>query len=96
MPEPIVYAVVMVMAFQLSLSRHGLIPAIMVLLAHHCYLRPNELFGLTWQFVAPGFSRHAARAVLTLHPREGSRALKTGEFDETVVVDLDWLASILV
>ena len=35
------------------------------------------------------------RAVLTLHPSEGSKASKTGEYDETVIIDLKWLSRLL-
>ena len=36
------------------------------------------------------------KVAITLHPSETSRASKTGEYDETIVVDWAWLAQILI
>eukprot|EP00974_Lingulodinium_polyedra_P032329 3113820-Lingulodinium_polyedra.AAC.1 len=69
-----------------------------VMLAHHCYLRPSELARLTWDqvvFAPAGFGLPRDTCTVLLHPRELGRASKTREFDESLVVDLKWLARTL-
>ena len=58
-------------------------------------MRPGELGRLQWRWVSPGVGSDKSRAALLLHPIEGSRASKTGEFDETVIVDDPMLAIVL-
>ena len=50
---------------------------------------------MQWRWVSPGVGSDRSRAALLLHPGEGSRALKTGEYDETVIVDDPMLARVL-
>ena len=53
----------------------------------HAYLRPGELARLLFRWISMGSGSVQHHAALLLHPAEGSRASKTGEYDETVVVD---------
>ena len=95
-PEEMIYALAMVVAYHLDASGASLLPAAALILAHHCYLRPGELRNLTWRYIVPARRLGPPQAVITLHPAEMSRASKTGEYDETVVVDLVWLAELLL
>ena len=47
------------------------------------------------RWVSPGVGNDRSRAALLLHPGEGSRASKTGEYDETVIVDDPMLARVV-
>ena len=47
------------------------------------------------RWVSPGVGSDRSRAALLLHPGEGSQASKTGEYDETVIVDDPMLARAL-
>ena len=90
-PEEVIYAIVMTVAWLLTSRGEPLDVALMLILAHHAYLRPGELRRVKWKYLTGGLGRQSARMALTLHPTELAKASKTGEFDETVILDLDWL-----
>ena len=92
-PEELVHAVTMVMAELAILRGVPLEVATMTYLCHHCYLRPSELRRLTWGYLVPDQRRPVM--VLTLHPAELQASSKSGEYDETVVVDERWLVDLL-
>ena len=94
-PEEIAMALLMVVAYLLKNRGMPLDPAVMLALAFHCYLRPGELLRIQWRFVALGRGRHRGQFAVTLHPSELCRASKTGEFDETCMVELPWLVKAL-
>ena len=96
LPEEFIYATVMIVAF--LLEARGLPPdaAMGLMLAHHCYLRPGELSRVLWKMIVPGSGTHRHKAVVVLHPAEARKPSKTGEFDETVVIDLPWLATLIL
>ena len=61
----------------------------LVILQHHCYLRPAEIFRVKGGMLirpVPGTSH--ANWNLVLHPHEAGQPSKTKEFDEVVVADL--------
>ena len=92
-PEEMVLALVMTAVFILRSRGEPINMALALLVAHHCYLRPAELCRLTWAHVSLGAGQARERAALTLRPFEQCRASKTGEFDETVIVDLAFLVA---
>ena len=94
-PEEIIFGLLMTMCYLLENQGKGYWSVIGLMLAHHCYLRPGEIFSLTWRRIVAASPRSDDRAVLTLHPSEGSKASKTGEYDETVIIDLKWLSRLL-
>ena len=67
-------------------------------MAHHAYLRPGELDRLTWDQVHPGQRRPRPLSFpsITLHPAERGQQSKTREFDESLVIDWEWLATALL
>ena len=85
----------MSVAFLLHSKQQPMDAAIMMFLAHHCYLRPGELFRCKWRYLTRNASPSTQRMALTLHPAELQKPSKTGEFDETVVIDLPWLINVL-
>ena len=95
-PEIVVYGLVMVMLYELAAAGLDCMPAVCVLLMHHCYLRPCEMVSLRWRYLVPAMVKGRMRVVATLHPLEQLKASKTGEFDETVVIDLPELVAFLV
>ena len=96
LPEAILAAVVTTMVFVCHSNNVALDPALAIWLAAHCYLRPGEFVRLQWQYVVFGVGSDAGRASLVLHTTEQSRASKTGEFDETVVIDDKALVAAIV
>ena len=62
-----------------------------------CYLRPSELIGIVPEsLVPPGLLRHGLKSswALVLRPFEMGKAAKSGEYDESVMIDrpdLPWL-----
>ena len=71
--------------------------AVGILLMVDCYLRPSELLGLqNKSLLAPG--PHGAHWSLILHPQEGRSRSKTGNVDETILLNsarLRWMAPVL-
>ena len=71
--------------------------AFAILIAFVCYLRPGELCGLRpEQIVAPvrGAGPEAMQWGLILGPLESGKPNKTGEFDESALIDweeLNWI-----
>ena len=97
MPMLMVYAVAMEMAArqQLDLAR-------LTVVAADCYLRPGEAASLTSDMVIPSQRRLGAaygHVSLQIHPAAQGRPSKTGEFDDTIVVDSvsrPWLSQVLM
>ena len=83
LPEPLVYAIAMAIAWRFACDppRHD--RAVAVMLGFRCYLRPKEINNLRWRDVAG--SRGAGQG----------KAWKTHEYDETAVVARAWLARVL-
>ena len=91
-----IYALALVEAYHLDARGASLLLAAVLILAHHCCLRPGELRSLTWRYIVPVRRLAPPHALITLHPAETTRASKTGEYNETVVVDLAWVAEVLL
>ena len=94
-PEPVIFALIMTVASLLQSRHMSLDPAIMLLVAHHCYLRPGELLRIRWKFPTSSLEPKLKRIAVTLHPTEASKSSKTGEYDETVIIDSPALVRIL-
>ena len=95
LPEEIVYALCMTICYIRCTRNENFNPAIALLLAYHCYLRPGELARIRWEYLVPSKTSLGSRTVVTLHPIERAAKSKTGDFDETVEVDLGFLAELL-
>ena len=54
--------------------------------AHAC-LRPRELARISWEWVTSDGNGNPNRAAVVLHPVEQSKASKTREHEETVMMD---------
>ena len=87
LPRTVLAAIVMTMAFLERARGRDVDAAIAAWTGAHAYLRPGELGRLVFRWITIGVANDKGRAALLLHPAEGSRASKTGEYDETVVVD---------
>ena len=63
--------------------------ALALLLGYNCYLRPGELLSLApSQLIRPRQGSGTSRWALILAPEDGARASKTGEFDESVMIEM--------
>ena len=87
LPKPIPAAMVMRMAWEATVNVHDVDLAVGVWLGAHAYLRPGQLGRISWEWVNSGGSGNPDRAAVVLHPVEESEASKTGEYDETVIID---------
>jgi hypothetical protein len=71
--------------------------AVAMLLQFVCHLRPGELRSLTPEcFATPSSHTRSGRCgwVLILRPFDQGRAAKSGEFDETVMIDREDLPAL--
>ena len=93
-PEPVVLATAMAMAYLLCARSENLDPVLAFVLSHHCYLRPGEAARVRWRFIVDDL-QVTGRMVVTLHPAERRVPSKTGEYDETIAIDLPWLVRAL-
>ena len=87
LPRPIMCAVIMTMAYLLRANGLPLDMALAVWVGVHCYLRPGEIARLQWKWLVLGVGTELGQASVVLHPVEESRSSKTGEYDETVIID---------
>lgn len=95
LPRPVMCAIIMTMAYLLRANGLPLDMALAVWLGVHAYLRPGEIARLQWQWLVLGVGQELGRASMVLHPVEESRSSKTGEFDETVIIDDLGMVSVL-
>ena len=97
-PEELVSAIVMTVAYECQRLGRPLDPARALWLAHVAYLRPGELYRSKWRHLTPAPGRVKPAGDFTamlLHPEEEMIASKTGEFNETVVIDQPAFAATL-
>ena len=95
LPEELVMAILMTIAFLGQSSRQAMDVCLALLVAHHCYLRPCELLRIHWKYVTIERGPTPKRAAITLHPSELWASSKTGEYDESVIVDEPWIVRAL-
>jgi len=72
------------------MSRGWIVDAARTILCFGLYLRPSEALRICNRDVTPPNvhgGAHTRRWAITLHPREGETPSKTGQFDESLVVD---------
>jgi hypothetical protein len=80
-----------------ALRRGWNMMSVAMILQFVCYLRPSELIGIVPEsLVPPGLLRHGLKSswALVLRPFEMGKAAKSGEYDESVMIDrpdLPWL-----
>ena len=68
-------------------ARLGIGVGLAIMIAHHLYLRPGELFRLTWGDLWPAKTRGRFEVAAVLHAREKQISSKTGNFDEATLID---------
>ena len=95
LPECVMYAVPMVVAWQTAACPPRPDAAVALMIALHCYLRPREMSRMLWSHIVGSRGAGPGLAALLLHPSEEIVTSKTGENDETIIIDLPWLAILL-
>eukprot|EP00973_Karenia_brevis_P074648 10372947-Karenia_brevis.AAC.1 len=86
---PLPYPVVCGLAMQILAMGHQ-IPALLIMIGFHMYLRPREMIHLKWKQWSRPMPRQLGGAVgwaLTLHAAEDGIQSKVGDTDETVIID---------
>ncbi len=94
-PEELIFALTMATAYILTHSSRPIEAALSRMLCHHCYMRPGELYRLQWRHLNLGKASHVNKVSVTLHPAEESKASKSGEYDETIIIDEPWLVRVV-
>ena len=95
LPEPIIYAIGMLMAFFGMAEGDGVLPSFAFMICFHLYLRPGELMRLQWKHITPPTRATPLSAAVVLHPVEEAIPSKVREFDETLVIDEPWMLEAL-
>ena len=87
-PEPILAAMSTTMARKATSNGHDVDQADGAWLGAHAFLRPKELARISWEWMTSDGNGNPDRTATVLQPVEESRAAKSKEHDETVIIDM--------